>query len=81
MPTLPPSGGALSADDRFEHPTAQNDTASNSANLSPLVAAGIVYLAITIPLTYAVNAWERRWRTGGKTDTAMQDELTEQAMG
>ena len=36
------------------------DSAINSANLSPLTAAGLLYLALTVPLTYAVNAWERR---------------------
>lgn len=36
----------------------------NSANLSPLVAAGLIYLAITVPMTYAVNAWKRRLETG-----------------
>ncbi|MGA8004742.1 MAG: amino acid ABC transporter permease [Burkholderiales bacterium] len=40
------------------------DAAINNANLSPLTAAGLVYLAITIPTTYAVNAWDRRMRTG-----------------
>lgn len=38
------------------------DAAINSANLSPLTAAGLVYLALTVPLTYAVNAWDRRTR-------------------
>ena len=38
------------------------DAAINDANLSPLTAAGMVYLAITVPMTYAVNAWERRMR-------------------
>lgn len=38
------------------------DSAINNANLSPLTAAGLVYLAITIPATYAVNAWDRRIR-------------------
>src|SRR5882757_4132564 len=41
----------LTTDQREMFAIAQ-DTASNSANLSPLVAAGIVYLAITIPHTY-----------------------------
>lgn len=36
------------------------DAAINDANLSPLTAAGIFYLALTVPMTYAVNAWERR---------------------
>lgn len=38
------------------------DAAINDANLSPLTAAGILYLALTVPLTYAVNEWERRLR-------------------
>ena len=56
------------------------DTAANSANLSPLVAAGLVYLAITVPLTYAVNAWERRWASTGRDDAGVRPELAEQAM-
>lgn len=40
------------------------DAAINNANLSPLTAAGLVYLALTIPTTYAVNAWDRRMRIG-----------------
>lgn len=38
------------------------DSAINNANLSPLTAAGLLYLALTVPLTYAVNAWERHLR-------------------
>ncbi|MCQ8782399.1 amino acid ABC transporter permease [Aurantimonas sp. MSK8Z-1] len=38
------------------------DWAINSANLSPLTAAGILYLALTVPMTYAVNAWDRSMR-------------------
>ncbi|OYV53925.1 MAG: amino acid ABC transporter permease [Rhodospirillales bacterium 20-60-12] len=38
------------------------DSAINNANLSPLTAAGLLYLALTVPMTYAVNAWERRLR-------------------
>lgn len=38
------------------------DGAINNANLSPLTAAGLIYLALTIPTTYAVNAWDRRLR-------------------
>lgn len=47
------------------------DSAINNANLSPLTAAGILYLALTVPMTYAVNAWERRLRgerQGGRAD-------------
>lgn len=40
------------------------DWAINSANLSPLTAAGLLYLALTVPMTYGVNAWERRLRSG-----------------
>jgi His/Glu/Gln/Arg/opine family amino acid ABC transporter permease subunit len=36
------------------------DATINEANLSPLTAAGILYLVLTVPMTYAVNAWERR---------------------
>ena len=36
------------------------DGAINHANLTPLTAAGLIYLALTIPTTYAVNAWDRR---------------------
>ncbi|NLS01098.1 amino acid ABC transporter permease [Rhizobium sp. P38BS-XIX] len=36
------------------------DAAINNANLSPLMAAGILYLALTVPMTHLVNAWERR---------------------
>jgi polar amino acid transport system permease protein len=41
-----------------------NDAASNSGNLSPLVAAGILYLVLTIPLTHLVNYIDERLRTG-----------------
>jgi polar amino acid transport system permease protein len=40
------------------------DTAVSNANLSPLVAAGIVYLALTVPLTHLVNYVDRRLREG-----------------
>ncbi|RZS41389.1 polar amino acid transport system permease protein [Herbihabitans rhizosphaerae] len=40
------------------------DAAANSGNLSPLVAAGLVYLLITVPLTHLVNHIDRRLRTG-----------------
>jgi polar amino acid transport system permease protein len=32
----------------------------NSANLTPLVAAGLVYLVMTVPLTHAINYIDRR---------------------
>ena len=43
------------------------DGAINNANLSPLMAAGLIYLALTIPTTYAINAWDRRLRGGRST--------------
>ncbi|MCM0018384.1 MAG: amino acid ABC transporter permease [Tagaea sp.] len=41
-----------------------SDESHIRATLSPLVAGGFAYLALTIPLTYAVNAFERRWNVG-----------------
>lgn len=40
------------------------DAAVLSGNLSPLVAAGIFYLIITVPLTHLVNYFDDRFRTG-----------------
>lgn len=55
------------------------DAASNSGVLSPLVAAGILYLIITVPLTHAVNFIDRRLRTGRRpardVDVAEDPEL------
>ncbi|WP_037320521.1 amino acid ABC transporter permease [Amycolatopsis orientalis] len=42
------------------------DLAANTGNLSPLVAAGIVYLVITVPLTHLVNYIDKKLRTGKK---------------
>jgi polar amino acid transport system permease protein len=41
-----------------------NDAASNTGNLSPLVAAGLLYLLLTIPLTHLVNFIDNRLRSG-----------------
>lgn len=40
------------------------DMSQRVGNLSPLVAAGIVYLVITVPLTRLVNWWDKRLRNG-----------------
>ena len=40
------------------------DAAVLSGNLSPLVAAGIFYLVITVPLTHLVNHFDNKFRTG-----------------
>ncbi|WP_334172537.1 amino acid ABC transporter permease [Sinomonas sp.] len=50
------------------------DTAANTGNLSPYVAAALFYLAMTIPLTHFVNWFDRRLRTG-KAQKAEPDEL------
>ncbi|MBV1703011.1 MAG: amino acid ABC transporter permease [Hyphomicrobiales bacterium] len=42
------------------------DNSVNNANLSALTAAGLLYLALTVPLTHAVNAWERRMQRGSR---------------
>ena len=47
------------------------DAAQQTGNLSPLVAAGIMYLIITIPLTYVVNYMDRRFKTGRRPENAM----------
>lgn len=41
-----------------------NDAAANTGNLSPLVAAGLLYLCLTIPLTHLVNFMDKRMREG-----------------
>jgi polar amino acid transport system permease protein len=46
------------------------DEAVTSGNLSPLVAAGLCYLVITVPLTYLVNYIDRRLRTGRRVRAA-----------
>lgn len=42
------------------------DAASTTGNQSALVAAGVFYLIITIPLTHLVNYIDKRLRTGRK---------------
>ncbi|MFI5778250.1 ABC transporter permease subunit [Nocardia sp. NPDC051570] len=46
------------------------DLNAQTGNLSPLVAAGLVYLLLTVPLTHLVNYIDRRLRTGRREDTA-----------
>lgn len=40
------------------------DLAADTGNLSPLVAAGLCYLIITVPLTHLVNHIDKRLRAG-----------------
>ncbi len=44
------------------------DLNAQTGNLSPLVAAGLFYLALTIPLTHLVNFIDTRLRRGRKPD-------------
>lgn len=43
-----------------------NDVAANTGNMSPLIAAGLLYLCMTIPLTHFVNFLDKRMREGKK---------------
>lgn len=53
------------------------DLNAQTGNLSPLVAAGLVYLLLTIPLTHLVNYIDRRLRSGRRENPA---EPVEQAV-
>ncbi|ORL40740.1 amino acid ABC transporter permease, partial [Prescottella equi] len=55
------------------------DLNAQTGNLSPLVAAGLFYLALTIPLTHLVNYIDRRLRTGRADTSGTLDDL-EQAI-
>jgi polar amino acid transport system substrate-binding protein len=55
------------------------DLNAQTGNLSPLVAAGLFYLALTIPLTHLVNYIDRRLRTG-RADTSGTLDPLEQAI-
>jgi polar amino acid transport system permease protein len=44
------------------------DRAINAASLTPLVAAGFLYLVITVPLTYFVNRLDRTLRDGPRVE-------------
>jgi polar amino acid transport system permease protein len=51
------------------------DLAANTGNLSPLVAAGFVYLVITVPLTHLVNYIDKRLRVGKKVAQSPDEDL------
>ncbi|CDO86119.1 amino acid ABC transporter permease [Mycobacterium triplex] len=44
------------------------DLNAQTGNLSPLVAAGLFYLLLTVPLTHLVNYIDTRLRSGSNTD-------------
>ena len=46
------------------------DLNAQTGNLSPLVAAGLFYLALTVPLTHLVNYIDNRLRKGKPADNA-----------
>jgi polar amino acid transport system substrate-binding protein len=50
------------------------DLNAQTGNLSPLVAAGLFYLALTIPLTHLVNYIDRRLRQG-RSEAEPEDPL------
>ncbi|WP_159922811.1 ABC transporter substrate-binding protein/permease [Rhodococcus sp. WAY2] len=55
------------------------DLNAQTGNLSPLVAAGLFYLAMTIPLTHLVNYIDHRLRTG-RADTSGTLDPVEQSI-
>ncbi|MFV9454140.1 ABC transporter substrate-binding protein/permease [Rhodococcus sp. NM-2] len=55
------------------------DLNAQTGNLSPLVAAGLFYLAMTIPLTHLVNYIDNRLRTG-RADTSGTLDPVEQSI-
>ncbi|MEI5527934.1 amino acid ABC transporter permease [Streptomyces brasiliscabiei] len=62
----------LAAGQRELYFIAQEEVA-RTYNSSPLIAAGISYLALTIPLTYFVNHLDRRLREGPRPEAAPPD--------
>ncbi len=53
------------------------DAAVLTGNLSPLVMAGLFYLAITVPLTHLVNYFDNRFRTGRRKPAPPKSGLDE----
>lgn len=51
------------------------DAAATNGNLSPLLLAGLFYLAITVPLTHLVNYFDKRLREGRRSDNPEIEEL------
>ena len=53
------------------------DLNAQTGNLSPLVASGLFYLALTVPLTHLVNYFDNKFRTGRRRPTAPTSGLKE----
>ncbi len=51
------------------------DLNANTGNLSPLVAAGLFYLLLTVPLTHLVNYIDARLRSGKREQTPVELDL------
>ncbi|KXP10732.1 amino acid ABC transporter permease [Tsukamurella pulmonis] len=51
------------------------DLNANTGNLSPLVAAGLFYLVLTVPLTHLVNYIDARLRSGKREQTPVELDL------
>lgn len=51
------------------------DLNAQTGNLSPLVAAGLCYLALTVPLTHLVNYIDKRLRTGRSVQAEVEPEI------
>lgn len=52
------------------------DNSSNSGNLSPFIAAAVIYLVITVPLTHFVNHVDRRLREGRVARDSIAEEMS-----
>lgn len=50
------------------------DGAVANGNLSPLVATGLCYLLLTVPLTHVVNYIDKRLRTGSRPSVMIEEE-------
>ncbi|MEU0789459.1 amino acid ABC transporter permease [Amycolatopsis sp. NPDC005961] len=50
------------------------DLAATTGNLSPLVAAGVFFLVITVPLTHLVNHIDKKLRTGREVRAGEPDD-------
>jgi polar amino acid transport system permease protein len=63
----------VTADEREIYRIGQ-DASQATGNLSPIVAAGFVYLLLTIPLTHFVNYLDHRFKTGKEATSAVEVE-------
>jgi polar amino acid transport system permease protein len=50
---------------------------ASTYNSSPFVAAGLVYICLTVPLTHLVNWFDRRLRNGKRVQATVEEDLPE----